>query len=138
MQWTPFYVVIRRVAHRNGRIASADAVLHAEPPADRVAGSLDATVRLGSVLSGFAYRDTSIGPAGWQVVPVGNRFIAVQPRLLSQGEARQRVEEQARTWGGFGLVPEVVELWRSGDVRMHERRRFVRSEGGWIVEALAP
>jgi two-component system nitrogen regulation sensor histidine kinase NtrY len=116
IQWTPFYVVIRRVAHRNGRIASADAVLHAEPPADRVAGSLDATVRLGSVLSGFAYRDTSIGPAGWQVMPVGNRFIAVQPRLLSQGEARQRVEELARTWGGLGLLISMILLvsiaWR--------------------------
>lgn len=41
-------------------------------------------------------------------------------------------------WGGYGLVPEVVELWRSGEARMHERRRFRRSEGGWIVETLAP
>lgn len=41
-------------------------------------------------------------------------------------------------WGGYGLVPEAVELWRSGASRMHERRRFVRSEGGWIVEMLAP
>lgn len=41
-------------------------------------------------------------------------------------------------WGGYGLVPEVVELWRSGAARMHERRRFVGSGGGWIVEMLAP
>lgn len=41
-------------------------------------------------------------------------------------------------WGGYGLVPEAVELWRSGASRMHERRRFVRSEGGWRVEMLAP
>lgn len=41
-------------------------------------------------------------------------------------------------WGGHGLVPEVVELWRSGASRMHERRRFVRSEGGWSVEMLGP
>ena len=116
IQWTPFYVVIRRVAHRNGRIATADAILHAEPPADRVAGSLDATVRLGSVLSGFAYRASAYGPRGWQVMPVGSEFIAVQPRLLSQGEARQRVTEQARTWGGSGLVITIILLvglaWR--------------------------
>jgi pyridoxamine 5'-phosphate oxidase len=41
-------------------------------------------------------------------------------------------------WGGFGLVPEVVELWRSGPARMHERRRFSRCAGGWLVEPLAP
>ncbi len=41
-------------------------------------------------------------------------------------------------WGGFGVTPEVVELWRSGDARMHERRRFTRCKGGWLVESLAP
>lgn len=41
-------------------------------------------------------------------------------------------------WGGFGLVPHAVELWRSGVARMHERRRFTRSAGGWLVEPLAP
>jgi signal transduction histidine kinase len=116
IQWTPFYVVIRRVVRGDGRVATADAVLHAEPPADRVAGSLDATVRLGSELAGFAYRDAAFGPPGWQVMPVGNRFIAVQPRLLSQGEAIQRVAERARAWGGAGLFIGTVLLvgiaWR--------------------------
>lgn len=41
-------------------------------------------------------------------------------------------------WGGYGLVPEVVELWRFGAARMHERRRFTRCAGGWLVEPLAP
>jgi pyridoxamine 5'-phosphate oxidase len=50
----------------------------------------------------------------------------------------ERPVPRPERWGGFGLVPEVVELWRSGAARMHERRRFVRSEGGWIVEMLAP
>ena len=49
-------------------------------------------------------------------MPVGSEFIAVQPRLLSQGEARQRVTEQARTWGGSGLVITIILLvglaWR--------------------------
>jgi pyridoxamine 5'-phosphate oxidase len=41
-------------------------------------------------------------------------------------------------WGGYGLVPEVVELWRLGEARMHERRQFTRCAGGWFVERLAP
>jgi signal transduction histidine kinase len=115
VQWTPFYVVIRRVARADGRVATADAVLHAEPPADRVAGALDATVRLGSELAGFAYQEAP-GLPGWEVIPVGNQLIAVQPRLLSQGEAIQRLVEQARTWGGVGLLIASVLLvaiaWR--------------------------
>jgi len=41
-------------------------------------------------------------------------------------------------WGGFGLVAEVVELWRAGAARMHDRRRFTRVAAGWRVDVLAP
>jgi signal transduction histidine kinase len=105
LQWTPFYIVIRRVARGSGRVATADAVLHAQPPADRIAGSLDAGLRLGPELAGFAYRDAGTTASGdWQRIPVGDRFVAVQPRLLSQGEAVQRVAESARLWVGIGLL----------------------------------
>jgi pyridoxamine 5'-phosphate oxidase len=41
-------------------------------------------------------------------------------------------------WGGFRLDPETVELWLQGPNRMHDRLRYVRSEGGWHIERLAP
>jgi pyridoxamine 5'-phosphate oxidase len=76
--------------------------------------------------------------------------VSPQSRVIESLDAlereRQALDERVgegavprpERWGGFGLVPEVVELWRSGAARMHERRRFVRSEGGWRVETLAP
>lgn len=76
--------------------------------------------------------------------------VSPQSRVIESLDAlereRQALSEQLgdgpvprpERWGGYGLVPEVVELWRSGASRMHERRRFVRSEGGWIVEMLGP
>jgi two-component system nitrogen regulation sensor histidine kinase NtrY len=114
---TPFYIVIRRVARRDGRIATADAVLHAEPPADRIGGSLDAGLPLRPELAGFAYRvDDTTNTAGWQLIPVGNRSIAVKPILLSQGQAIERVSQAARLWVGIGLLFAVVFLvsvaWR--------------------------
>ena len=121
IQWTPFYIVIRRVARGNGRVATADAVLHAAAPADRIAGSLDADIRLAAGLAGFAYRETvadgevAASPE-WTTIPVGDRSLAVQPRPLSQGEAMQRVSEQARAVGGMGLILATVVLvglaWR--------------------------
>lgn len=111
IQWTPFYIVIRRVARGGGRVASADAVLHAESPADRIAGSLDAGLRLGPELAGFRYRDVDrTASSDWQLIPVGDRFVAAQPRLLSQGESIQRVSESARLWGGIGLLLSIVML----------------------------
>ena len=41
-------------------------------------------------------------------------------------------------WSGFRLLPERIEFWRDMPFRLHERRVFVASEGGWRTEALYP
>ena len=41
-------------------------------------------------------------------------------------------------WGGYRLVPEVVELWQQRPDRLHDRLRYTRTPGGWRVERLAP
>ena len=41
-------------------------------------------------------------------------------------------------WGGYRLVPEVVELWTHRDDRLHDRVRFERDGDGWRGERLAP
>lgn len=41
-------------------------------------------------------------------------------------------------WSGFRLLPERIEFWRDMPFRLHERRVFTASEGGWRTEALYP
>lgn len=43
-------------------------------------------------------------------------------------------------WGGFRVVPEVVEFWQGRRGRMHDRLVYRRAEDadGWRVERLAP
>ena len=41
-------------------------------------------------------------------------------------------------WGGFLLIPDRVEFWRSGPHRFHYRAAYRRSRGRWINEELAP
>jgi len=41
-------------------------------------------------------------------------------------------------WGGFRLVPDTVEFWVGRIGRLHDRLRYTRKEGGWVVERLAP
>ncbi|HSJ43388.1 MAG TPA: pyridoxamine 5'-phosphate oxidase [Euzebyales bacterium] len=41
-------------------------------------------------------------------------------------------------WGGFRLRPDAVELWQGRPDRLHERLRYRRDGGTWIVERLAP
>lgn len=56
------------------------------------------------------------------------------------------------TWGGFKIIPEVVEFWQGQSNRLHDRIRFRRlsdeeeaddelvhpGEDGWVYERLAP
>ena len=42
-------------------------------------------------------------------------------------------------WGGYRVLPEVVELWQGRPNRLHDRLRYrLDGRGGWRVERLAP
>jgi pyridoxamine 5'-phosphate oxidase len=41
-------------------------------------------------------------------------------------------------WGGYRLVPEVVEFWHHREDRLHDRIRYRRGDGSWVIERLAP
>ncbi len=41
-------------------------------------------------------------------------------------------------WGGYLLVPERVEFWRSSEGRLHHRTLYVRARGGWTASLLQP
>jgi pyridoxamine 5'-phosphate oxidase len=41
-------------------------------------------------------------------------------------------------WGGYLLAPDEVEFWQGRVGRLHDRLRYRRDGGGWVVERLAP
>lgn len=41
-------------------------------------------------------------------------------------------------WGGYRVWHESVEFWQGRDNRLHDRLRYRRDGGHWIVERLAP
>jgi pyridoxamine 5'-phosphate oxidase len=41
-------------------------------------------------------------------------------------------------WGGYLIVPDVVEFWQGRTNRLHDRFRYRRDAGGWVSERLAP
>ena len=41
-------------------------------------------------------------------------------------------------WGGFRVVPEMVELWQGQPSRLHDRVRYRRTADGWVRDRLAP
>jgi pyridoxamine 5'-phosphate oxidase len=41
-------------------------------------------------------------------------------------------------WGGYRVLPDVVEFWTHRENRLHDRVRFTREPDGWRRERLAP
>ncbi|MBC8075130.1 MAG: pyridoxamine 5'-phosphate oxidase, partial [Chloroflexales bacterium] len=42
------------------------------------------------------------------------------------------------TWGGYRVLPTVVEFWQGRPSRLHDRIRYRFAEGAWAIERLAP
>ena len=84
-------------------------------------------------------------PRGSQIGAWASR----QSQLIgSRAELDGRVAELERRWpgevpmpdfwGGYVLLPETVEFWQSGTHRLHDRLRYRRHGGNWIIERLSP
>ena len=41
-------------------------------------------------------------------------------------------------WGGWVVEPEAIEFWQGRSSRLHDRLRYRRAAGSWIIERLAP
>ena len=86
--------------------------------------------------------------------PLGSRLsAAVSPQsevLRSRAELEQGVAELRAAvggsegpplpehWGGYRLAPAEYEFWEHRDDRLHDRFRYRRHGGGWLIERLAP
>lgn len=91
----------------------------------------------------FASRPRGHQLSAWashQSAPVADR--AALEASLAAVEARfaGRPVPRPEHWGGYRVVPEVVELWTSRTDRLHDRVRYSRATGGpgWEIERLGP
>ena len=86
-------------------------------------------------------------PRGSQI----GAWASLQSRTLSDpAEFRQRLQEVAERfageavtrppyWGGYRVVPEVIEFWKARASRLHDRFEYRRTaEGGWDRRRLYP
>jgi len=86
--------------------------------------------------------------------PLGSRLGAWASRQGTVLASREELEERVRAaearyalqgpprpdhWGGFRLVPEVVEFWQARESRLHDRFHYLPAAGGgWRIERLSP
>jgi pyridoxamine 5'-phosphate oxidase len=62
----------------------------------------------------------------------------LRDRLAHLAEVQETAPVCPKDWGALRIKPETVEFWSEADDRMHERRLFERTDGGWRTKLLAP
>jgi pyridoxamine 5'-phosphate oxidase len=70
-----------------------------------------------------------------------SRVVTAEELAASYAEAEDRFPDAVpvpSSWGGYVVVPDVVEFWQGRPNRMHDRWRYRRHGGGWVAERLAP
>jgi pyridoxamine 5'-phosphate oxidase len=84
--------------------------------------------------------------------PLGSRIGASISRQSSVMSDRSELEEAAREiterygenpplpdfWGGYRVIPDEIEFWQGRPDRLHDRLRYRKAEGGWLIERLSP
>jgi len=63
---------------------------------------------------------------------------AVLEERAAELEARGGEVPRPPAWGGLRVEPETYEFWQHRANRLHDRLRYRRVDGRWIVERLAP
>jgi pyridoxamine 5'-phosphate oxidase len=41
-------------------------------------------------------------------------------------------------WGGYCLFPDAIEFWQGRPDRLHDRVKYVKNGGDWLIQRLAP
>jgi pyridoxamine 5'-phosphate oxidase len=115
------WIELERQVRIEGRIGKLD---------DGESDAYFASRPLGSRLGAWASPQSSVIPdRAW----LEGAFDAAQARF--GGAALPRPAH----WGGYRLVPEILEFWQGRASRLHDRIRYRHDQGGhWLVERLAP
>lgn len=74
----------------------------------------------------------------WQSEVIAGREVLEQ--RLAEFTARFGDEPVPRPphWGGYRLIPDVIEFWQGRPNRLHDRLCYRRAASGWTIERLSP
>lgn len=76
--------------------------------------------------------------ASQQSRPVASRDELEQAYAAYEEQFAEREVPVPPTWGGYRVLPDVVEFWQGRAGRLHDRLLYTRTDDGWQRQRLAP
>lgn len=69
---------------------------------------------------------------------IANRSILEDEVTALAESLGERAPTRPSHWGGYRVIPDLVELWQGRPSRLHDRVRYTREGAGWTRDRLAP
>jgi len=69
---------------------------------------------------------------------ISSREVLEQRAKELEAQYLDREIDRPEHWGGYRVIPERIEFWKSRVGRLHDRILYERSGNGWTISRLAP
>jgi pyridoxamine 5'-phosphate oxidase len=69
---------------------------------------------------------------------IAGRHVLEQNYSVVENELHEKEPERPDHWGGFLVIPTLIEFWQGRSSRLHDRFEFKKTENTWKRERLAP
>ena len=138
--FTPFYLTLYATAERGDVRAVATALVHADPPTDRLASPLDAAIARDAGVRGYEYLPAADAPPGFTMFASRtDTLFGARPAPVTPSEARLRAVEEATRRGAVLLTLAVALLLIGSWSRPSSLLQRLGASGVAVVAiALAP
>jgi pyridoxamine 5'-phosphate oxidase len=73
-----------------------------------------------------------------QSKPIATRELLQQAVADVSAQLGDAAPARPAYWGGYRVVPDMVELWQGQPSRLHDRVRYRRTGDAWVRDRLAP
>lgn len=69
---------------------------------------------------------------------IANRDVLENRQRELEAQFADKAVSRPPHWGGFRVIPDLIEFWQGRPSRLHDRIRYQLVEGNWIIERVSP